>query len=162
MTTQEKPWWLRWSCADCTHGSKLCDRATIDGCVPGDRCGGYEAKEAEPEVAYWTHDDCGENLSYEDLDEAIDAALEYWYPDEPETLTMYGFARIKLTVKDCGPVLDDLLLYLDEEYGHEEDDATEATPAMLAAEKAFLAVVLAEYVPWRCEQVCTREIVVAE
>ena len=44
-----------------------------------------------------------------------------------------------------------LLDRLDEEYGDPDGDATEPTEVMRAAERAFHAVVLAEYVPWMCE-----------
>lgn len=56
------------------------------------------------------------------------------------------------TAESCaGSSLYNLLGRLDEDFAGPSDAPTSPTPAMVAAEKAFHAAVLAEYVPWMVE-----------
>ena len=78
--------------------------------------------------------------------------------DIPETVTACRYESKELedwSLRE-GVVLDDLLERWDEEYGGE--DPTESTQAMKDAEKAFLAVMQAEYNVWQCDIVERREV----
>jgi hypothetical protein len=114
---------------------------------------------SDRKVVFWSCDDGDEHLSYTDMDEAIEMALD----DSGQldgTIIAYGFSRMRINRRDCGDVLGDLIERLDEEYGSPEgpDDIPEI---MRAAEDGFLRIVLAHYVPWACEVVEQHEINVA-
>src|ERR1700690_4114385 len=77
----------------------------------------------------------------------------------PETIKVVGYAR-RIVEPDFLHPLEDLIEWLDEEYGGE--DPSDITEAMKEAEKAFVAVILKEYVPWQMEPVVKEEINVTE
>jgi hypothetical protein len=111
---------------------------------------------------YWTDPDeaireCLANMGYlgnEPLQPKLDAGLL------PLTVKVYGWRRKETDIRDFH-VLDSLMDDLDEEYGG-GDDPVEVTPAMEEAEKAFMAVMKKEYVPWQCERVHEETINVLE
>jgi hypothetical protein len=109
--------------------------------------------DAEEICIFWGVND-PEELSSEDPDEAIGDHLESLKREDwPETLSLHGFVRKKVEYnRKCGP-LDQMLEELDDEYDGPDRDGTTPTKAMLAAEEAFIAAVLAEYKPWACEEV---------
>lgn len=106
---------------------------------------------SEPD--YWTTDDAAEELSNVDFDEAVEYYLDGCEPEEwPKVLEVYGWRRCKIPEGYLkGHVLDHLLEVIDEEFGS-FDDHTEPTERMKKAGEEFLAVVLADYPVWRCEQ----------
>jgi len=109
----------------------------------------------EREIIAWSCNREEEHLTYDDMDDAIEAYLDDFGPTgerTPKTVTVYGFARMELKRAECR-VLADLLERLDEEYGDPDGDWGVATTAMEEAEKHFIDVVLAEYCPWACEAV---------
>jgi hypothetical protein len=69
-----------------------------------------------PTIVYWSHNDGEEHLYNETEDEAIQAYLDDQGDLElPDTLTLYGFARLEVPTTDLDP-LNRVLEYLDEEY----------------------------------------------
>jgi hypothetical protein len=113
--------------------------------------------DAEEICCFWGVND-PEDLSSEDPDEAIGDYLESLKREDwPETLSLHGFVRKKLEYR-AGRLIDQMLEDLDDEYSGEGRESTEPNPAMEAAEKAFIADVLAEYKPWACEEVWQEDV----
>lgn len=115
-------------------------------------------QEAKREPAFWGAPEC-ERLDYDSEDDAIEAILDDGDPCPlfPEPITIAGYARMVADATSLAS-LEHCFEALDEEYGDPDDSYPRATEAMLEAEKAFLAVILREYVPWACEEVCRKEI----
>lgn len=100
--------------------------------------------------------DCWEEsdeLRWSDPDEAVESKLDEMDREQwPEEVTVYAWKRMeverlpRLIDFALQAILDDL----DEDYGDPEE-ATEPTEAMLAAARAFVDAVIAEYTVWRCE-----------
>lgn len=96
-----------------------------------------------------------EELFETDPDEAIEAHLDNVvdFRPLPEEITIYGWKKVALEPRrDClvDLAIEPVLERLDEDYGDPEE-ATEPTEAMLAATRAFIDAVLADYKVWRCE-----------
>ena len=102
-----------------------------------------------------------ERLVYTDEDVAIEAILDGIDGPLPETITICGFARMEVDTLRLNP-LEDCLETLDEEYGDPDGEYSESTEAMKEAERVFLAAIKKEYTTWMCEEVCRKEIDVAE
>jgi len=102
-----------------------------------------------------------ERLVYTDEDVAIEAILDGIDGPLPETITICGFARMEIDTLRLIP-LEDCLETLDEEYGDPDGEYSESTEAMKEAERVFLAAIKKEYTPWACEEVCRKEITVAD
>lgn len=139
--------------------------------------------EIEDEAMLWTCDDAPEGLSHSDPDECIEDYLDNycdppkwidgkWTPlprEEqvkrlPERITVYGYKRAPLVadhILDPDTILERIYEALDEEHNGGEEP-TEPTTRVQEAAAALCAVIREEYVPWNCERVATREIVVAE
>jgi hypothetical protein len=104
-----------------------------------------------------------ESLTHEDMDDAIECALD----DIPEdellgTIEVVGFDQMTVTV-DSDLLLQRALEDLDEHYGDpDENGASEPTQAMVEAAKVFAEVLCREYRPWACEEVTRRIINVHE
>ena len=114
----------------------------------------------ERKIDYWDEAEA-EVLMHETMDDAIEAIIDQY--DEngdmvPEVITIHGYAREAVNWEHQHP-LENLLEQLDDNFGGE--DATDPTPAMIEAEKSFLAVMAQEYKVWRCDSVVTNEINVA-
>ncbi|MFA4971330.1 MAG: hypothetical protein WC683_01870 [bacterium] len=116
------------------------------------------------EVVYWSVGGHETELTHETMEEAIDYYLEEfalpggkWADNLPDEIEVVGFARVQLMMRP-GDTLERTLECIDEEYGDPDGGWTEPTPAMLAAEAAYHAVVLAEYEPWMCEPVVRRQV----
>lgn len=95
-----------------------------------------------------------ERLVHTSPDDAIESIIDSHHPatiDEIGDITVHEFAPVKPQLGSVHEPLETLLERLDEEYGDPEGDGCEPTAAMLAAQKAFVDAVLAEYVPWACE-----------
>ena len=103
-----------------------------------------------------------ETLEHSDPDDAVESYLDQCGDPLPEKVTVYGYARLVMEPgePDPGRVLERVLEELDEEYG-DPDDATDATPAMLAAAREFCEAIRREYPVWRCEKVEQTEVDVA-
>jgi hypothetical protein len=117
-------------------------------------------EEAEKTCTYWGINE-PETMHATSPDEAIADYLAEC--DElPATILLCGYVRMKVGGIDTERVLESVLETLDEEYGNPDGDVPEApTDAMIAAAKAFEAVVLAEYKPWACEAVYHEDVHVA-
>lgn len=105
-------------------------------------------------MIFWGEKD-DERLTHTTPDDAIEAIIDGHHPTpiaEIGTVTVHEFAPMKPRVAGgmFGP-LESLLERLEEEYGDPEGRDVKPTEAMLAAEKAFIDAVLAEYKPWTCE-----------
>ncbi len=111
----------------------------------------------EPE--YWAFGE-EDHFSATEPEEAIGHYLEACDP-LPETIEIHGYSKVIATTEGCHP-LEHLLECMDEEYGDPDGGAPDETDAMRAAEKAFLAVVEAEYMPWACDRVSSETINVKE
>jgi len=99
-----------------------------------------------------------ERLLHETAEDAVEALLDDMSEDAlaalPDTVPVYGWVRTSikghLTPEET---VDDMLEYLDEEYGDPDGNMTnERTPAMVEAAKAFIAAIEADYIPWTCER----------
>ena len=112
------------------------------------------------EAVYWSCDRDEEELRHQDISAAVEAWADDMEGPLPETVEVHGFKRMAVTSLQYARPLERLLEYLDEDYGG--DEPTKPTPAMLAAEKVFLAVVQAEYVSWACEHCETVTVRVAD
>jgi len=99
-----------------------------------------------------------------DAGEAITNALDSWeIKDWPETITINKYARMVPSPKDLeGSLVESALEWLDDTFGEPDVGYTKPTPAMLVAEKVFVAAILDEYEPWMCEQVGEETINVLE
>jgi hypothetical protein len=104
-----------------------------------------------------------ERLSFTSIQEAVEQWADDTFPDPlPETVTVYGYGRMKPKTCPTSP-LDDMLERLDEEYGDPEGyHETPVTDAMREAERQFIAAVLAEYDPWACVKVSEEVVRVGE
>lgn len=121
-----------------------------------------QANRTGREVVFWSVGE-QENLYHETMEEAANNFIETWrlpftgeWPeDQPDVIELVGYAREEPSI--CpGISLDHLLEHLDEEYGDPQGGIDDPTPAMIAAEKAFHEVVLAEYETWACKPVTRR------
>ena len=102
-----------------------------------------------------------ERLEYIDEDEAIEEILDDIDGPLPEAITICGFARIEINTLRLHP-LEDCLDTLDEDYGDPDGEPAHPTEAMKEAERVFLETIKKEYTPWMCEEVCRKEISVAD
>lgn len=109
--------------------------------------------ESDRPIAFWDALD-RERLTHETIGEAIDDYLESSLRvvtiGDTITVTAHGRARV-----DMPHVLEWALECLNEEHGDPEEWVNTPTDAMKVAEKAFLEVLAAEYVPWQCEAIGT-------
>ena len=100
---------------------------------------------------YWTCEKDAESFWAQTIDDAI---LDYinngFEPDSEENITVYGYAP-RLVERQCCQPLRELLECLDDEYAY--DTPTEPNGAMMDAEKAFVDVILREYIPRQCDLV---------
>lgn len=112
------------------------------------------------DTVFWSLGD-EEELTFDEIDDVVEDFLDnFWEPDMtpqqfldkiPEEIEVIGYKRMKPTVEQCDRALEDLLEFLDEEYGNPNGEATKPTEAMKAAEREFIEKVLAEYEVWACE-----------
>ncbi len=91
---------------------------------------------------------------------SVEEAVREWADERldeelPDTVTVYGYARMQVPL-DPACLLERVLEHLDEEHGGE--DETEPTDGMKAAAQVFVDAVMKEYTPWACEQVTTQEV----
>lgn len=107
------------------------------------------------DVVFFDVDDGAEELIHEELEEAVEYALNNEHPGPySETMEVYGWKR-QTVGGFISPerILEEQLEWFDEEFGG-PDGGSEPTPAMVAAAEKFAEVLRAEYVPWACEVVC--------
>jgi len=102
-----------------------------------------------------------ERLEFYDENECIEAILDGMDNPLPEKITICGFARMDVNTICLNP-LEQCLERLDEEYGDPDGEYSGPTEAMKTAERVFLEIVKKEYKPWACEEVCRKEIIVAD
>lgn len=103
-------------------------------------------------MIFWGEKD-DERLHHDDPDEAIADIIDGLHPvgfDEIGEITVHEFAPATPNPEHWRP-LESLIEQLDEEYADPDGDGTRPTEAMLVAEKAFVAAVLADYTPWSCK-----------
>lgn len=119
-----------------------------------------------PPILYDAAD--SEILRHTTLDQAVQAALDGFETPEdfPDTLTVTVYRRLMPTAShlkhpSLHSPLTDLLERLDEDHLGEDQEYTQATPAMQAAESAFLTAVLLQYRSFWCESSGTARVDVA-
>jgi hypothetical protein len=109
---------------------------------------------------HWDCDPDAEQLAYEDIDEAIENALD---PDDARTtITVFGWRRQKVTALDVDLMkpygaITELYVGLDEEYGDQNGDrhmepGAKVVEACKALEKLIEDDVNDQV--WCCDQVC--------
>ena len=109
------------------------------------------------DTVFWTCNDDDEQLSHEDLDEAIEAELDEIIGDFgmdllPETIEVHGYRRMEIDPESRGlNPLEHVLEWLDENFSDPDGSSTKPTQAMKDAEREFIRKVLAEYTVWQCE-----------
>jgi hypothetical protein len=117
-----------------------------------------EHDEMFDEADYYTCNEAAESFSCTHPDEAIEEWLDN-VGEDPEAVTVYAYARNKISQHDqvlaADDVLTRLLDSLDEEYGG--PDPSYSTPKMEEAARAFVDAVVAEYHVWRCDKCGERE-----
>ena len=90
----------------------------------------------------------------EDRGDCIEAYLDNMHGEPlPRTVRIETYRRMdaQSRILNAKP-LEAVIENVEEDFGGEWRDSSDAfTPAMEEAEKAFLAVVAKEYVPWQCE-----------
>jgi hypothetical protein len=104
-----------------------------------------------------------EQLSFTCIEEAVEQWADDCWPNPlPETVTVYGYGRMRVVTCPTSP-LEDMVERLDEEYGDPEGNyETPVTEGMREAERQFIAAVLAEYHPWACVRVSEEVVNVAD
>jgi len=112
------------------------------------------------EIVIWDEPD-REDLRFFSEDEAVEYILDDIDGPLPEKITICGYARMPISTELFHP-LENILDDLDEEYGDPGGDPFEPTEKMKEAERTFLEVVQQEYEPWACEEVCRKEVIVAD
>lgn len=113
---------------------------------------------------YFSTDKAAEVLTHETLFDAVLDHADAWKPEinPGDTVTIYEYRRkilppLEAMLRFWSPLEGLLDAIDDDEYGCPEDP-TVATEAMVKAERAFMEVVRAEYVPWCCELVDEQEV----
>jgi hypothetical protein len=115
-------------------------------------------KQNNREVVFWSTQEDDDMLCESDMDQVVQDYLDQHTLEDGETeLTVYGFASVECRIKE-GTSLDNLMEYLDEDYGDSNGYGTEKTQAMKDAEKVFHEIVLREYKPGTYEVVEKRTI----
>lgn len=120
-------------------------------------------KMAEPKRFYGIGDT--ERLEFDDPDEAVDRFLDDAVNTPGESfesvaervefpVKVHEYAPMKLprAQQIADDVIEQVFGSLDEEYSDPDGDGTEPTEAIKAAALAFGHAVVADYVPWACEQ----------
>jgi hypothetical protein len=98
------------------------------------------------------------------MDDAIEEALDFRLSTTmtaaevlaalPDEITVYGYSHQVLNPQRIGEhALDELLEYLDDEYGDPDGGSEEPTDAMRAAAQAFAEAVVKDFVVWACDEV---------
>jgi hypothetical protein len=118
---------------------------------------------APREVVFWDCRDDREQLIHDSIGEAVYAWADERDGPLPETVTVYGFARMELPSEEriAETVLEHLIERIDEDYGN-PDDWAKPTEAMLTAAREFARVFRAEYECWACEEVTRQTVRVAD
>jgi len=104
-------------------------------------------------IVYWSVGE-SEKLVHETINAAIKEHLEHYHElsDAPHEIIVVGYSRMQPVLSD-NDTLEHTLEYLDEEFGDPDGDRTKPTEKMREAERAYHAVILAEYESWMCEPV---------
>jgi len=109
-------------------------------------------------ILFWSLYEEAEDLHYNTEEAALkELVTMHEHCKIPAEVTLYGFARLDVFLGSYSP-LQELLDYLDAEYGHPDDEPNGATFATRAAEKIFIEAVLKEYVPWACKCVIKKKV----
>lgn len=117
------------------------------------------------EIVYWTRDDAAESLYSDSIEEELeDWAAQIWPDPMPETIEVYGYARVEDPPAEhfSFSILDRLLEDLDDEHADPNGGGTLPTDAMKAAALEFVEKVLAEYHVWSCDRVATATVRVSD
>ena len=115
-------------------------------------------------IDFWAARD-EERLIHKDIDDAIEEILDQCGHPFPETITVCGFEREKVSLDDLkGRLIDFALEELDENYriSDEYGDGSESTPKMLEAEKIFIEAIVSEYTAYDCIITTNVEVPVTE
>ena len=87
------------------------------------------------------------------IDEAVESYLERLDKPWPETITVHASRPMRLPPVDqmASAILDSVLDNLFCDYSYTKEDDIDPTPEMVAAAKAFAAVMHSEFIPHDCE-----------
>lgn len=119
-----------------------------------------------PDGGTYTEGDCelfgrpdDECLHHTDKNEAIEEILDGWHPAPLEgTLEIAGFIHEEISIgHHADSALENLLEWLDEEYGN-PDDYTRPSEKMKAAAQTFVKAVAEDYHVWACREVWSETI----
>jgi len=102
----------------------------------------------------WCDEDGDHNVTdLHSLMEDLVNDLEQNGPPYPETIDVIGMDRRVVSQEHVKGYLYHILDDLDEEYGGTEPNvpSTKPTPAMLEAQRVYVAAIVAEYHVWQCE-----------
>ncbi len=114
---------------------------------------------AELKVEMWGEKD-DERIIHETAGDAIGYVLDdITEGEEPDTLMICGFARQVLpdTVPDPDVILEDILEFLDDNYGDPEE-GSDPTDDMNSAAQKLSDIVRAQYFVWQCDAVLEVEV----
>ena len=115
---------------------------------------------SEREIVFWDCDEHREELTWTDRDEAIEYGIDDAAEDSPETIMVYGFARMTPSL-DANDVREWLANGpFDELLDPDGDDWW--TDDMQRAAEEFCARIRGAFKPWACEQVTKETVNVRE
>jgi hypothetical protein len=115
------------------------------------------------EAKFYSCAEDSETLTCATVREAIEQFLDECHED-PETVTVYGFAPMLVDKKlFAAKALDYLLEWLEDEFGDPDRiSSCEATEAMKTSALALVETVLSEFEVWACEKVAEQTINLSE
>ncbi len=119
------------------------------------------------EIVLWSCDPEAEEMSATDIEEAVTDWIEYAENTErpvPETIAVYGYARMVPSWPDGHQILDNILEALDDDgYGSPEEYSIEhASDLMKKAADVLADVIKSDYKIWSCEIVHTEEVKISD
>ena len=104
-------------------------------------------------------------LSCTSIQERLQEYVDGLYPDDkiPETIELFGFDPMYVLGEEeierlSDFILDEVLEHLDENYSTAAEDPTDPSDKMKEAAKAFATVIISEYIPFDCHEVCRKTV----
>ena len=117
---------------------------------------------------FYSTDPHVEKLSHLSMNDALrekwDASADEIPTGATQTITVYRWEPIQPTVMHCGQPLEQVIEWLDQEYGDPDGCTYSVTPEnmkkLVEAERVFLETVLAVYESWSCRIVDSRNVTI--
>jgi hypothetical protein len=145
-------------CCECEYNKGI----SQDGIECELKCDWDEHMVNDREIVGWSCNENEERIVCSDKDEAIRYYLEaFECGEKPDKIKVYGFARSEIHDDGTG-VLEDFLIWLDEDFGDPDSGWTEPSDKMKKAAKEFVDIVISEYEVWACDCVYEEEVDVKE